>query len=103
MGRLERMRTALAELERLAVSAREHEQRMADGLRASSSWTREEDRNWIRWAAADATVARAQAEASLTEGRVLLARVHVLADVRLAADRRREMKHCTTGGLSDER
>jgi hypothetical protein len=78
MSRLQRMRTMLTELERLAQSAREHEQRMAAGLRESSSWTRQEDRDWIRWAAVDATVAREQAEVSLIEGRALLARVELI-------------------------
>jgi hypothetical protein len=62
MGRLERMRTALRELERLAESARDHE----------------------------------AAESSLAEGRALLARVWLLADLRLAAGRRCEMKHWTS-------
>jgi hypothetical protein len=51
---------------------------MADGLRESSSWSRQEDRDWIRWAAVDATVAREQAEASLAEGRALLARIALI-------------------------
>ncbi len=73
------MRAMLVELERLAEGAREHERRMADGLRESSSWSRQEDRDWIRWAAVDATVAREQAEASLAEGRALLARVELIS------------------------
>jgi type II secretory pathway component PulM len=94
MGRLERMRVMLAELERLAEGAREHERCMAVGLRASSSWSRQADRDWIRWAAVDATVAREHAEASLAEGRALLARVQLLAR---DAGRSREMDQCTTG------
>jgi hypothetical protein len=73
MTRLERIRAVLAELERQAESAREHEQRMTAGLRESSSWAREEDRDWIRWAAVGATMARERAEASVAEGRALLA------------------------------
>jgi hypothetical protein len=86
MSRIERMRAMLRELEELAESAREHEQRMAEGLRSSSSWSREADRGWIRWAAADATVSRERAEASVVEGRALLARVQMLDNLRV--DRR---------------
>jgi len=86
MSRLARMRAMLGELERLAEGAREHERRMVAALRESSSWSRQEDRDWIRWAAADATVAREQAEASLVEGRVLLARVKLLGDLGLRRD-----------------
>ncbi len=90
MSRIERMRAMLCELEALADGAREHEQRMAEGLRESSSWSREADREWIRGAAVDARISRERAEASVVEGRALLTRVQMLAD--LAVDRR-----CATG------
>jgi hypothetical protein len=90
MSRLERMRAMLTELERLAESAREHELRMAAGLRESSSWSRQEDRDWIRWAAVDATVSREQAETSLIEGRALLARVELLRRCATASTGRAE-------------
>jgi hypothetical protein len=92
MSRVKRMRKMLRELERQAEAARVHERRMAEGLRESSSWSRQEDRDWIRWAAVDATVSREQAEASLVEGRALLARVELLTDLGLGSDR-----CCVTG------
>jgi hypothetical protein len=73
MSRLERMRAMLGELEAQAQRAREHERRMADGARESSSWSRLEDREWIVRAAVEARVAREEAEANVVQGRALLA------------------------------
>jgi multidrug resistance efflux pump len=74
MSRVEQMRALLCELEALADRAREHEHRMAAGVQQSASWASEEDREWIAWAAAEASVAREDAEARVTQGRALLAR-----------------------------
>jgi len=81
------MRVMLAELEELAQCARDHERRMADALRASSAWSRPEDRDWIRRAAADAVMTREQAEQSVTHSRALLARVQLLANLGSAGRR----------------
>jgi hypothetical protein len=74
MSRVEQMRALLGELESLAERAREHEHRMAVGVQESASWPLQEDREWIAWAAAEAGVAREDAEARVTQGRVLVAR-----------------------------
>jgi hypothetical protein len=74
MSRVEQMRTLLCELEALAERAREHERRMTAGVQESASWPVQEDREWIAWAAAEASVAREDAEARVAQGRVLLAR-----------------------------
>jgi hypothetical protein len=74
MSRVDVMRALLCELEVLADRAREHERRMAAGVQQSASWAIEEDREWIAWAAAEASVAREDAEARVAQGRVLLAR-----------------------------
>jgi hypothetical protein len=68
------MRAMLGELEAQAERAREHERRMAAGVQQSASWAVEEDREWIAWAAAEASVAREDAEARVAQGRALLAR-----------------------------
>jgi hypothetical protein len=74
MSRVEQMRALLDELATLAERAREHERRMAAGVQQSASWASEEDREWIAWAAAEASVAREDAEARVAQGRALLAR-----------------------------
>jgi len=86
--RLDRMRAMLQELEHLAESAREHEQRMTQSLHDSSSWSRQEDRDWVRRAAADAAVSRKAAEESVMQGRALLERVELLIDSGLIRDKR---------------
>lgn len=79
MSRLQRMRAMLGELEAMAERAREHERRMTDALAESRSWSREEDREWIVGAVAEAVVSREDAEARVAEGRLLLARVRQTA------------------------
>jgi hypothetical protein len=74
VSRVDVMRAMLDELEALAERAREHERRMAAGVQQSASWAVEEDREWIAWAAAEASVAREDAEARVTQGRALVAR-----------------------------
>jgi hypothetical protein len=75
------MRVMLGELEEQAERAREHERRMAEAVRESVSWSRPEDCLWIVRAAAEAVVSREEAEASVVEGRALLARVRAALDL----------------------
>jgi hypothetical protein len=75
------MRVMLGELEAQAERAREHERRMVAGIRESESWSEPEDRGWILRAAAEAMVAREDAEARVVEGRALLARVQSALDL----------------------
>jgi hypothetical protein len=70
----------LRELEAQAERAREHERRMVAGAAESASWAVEEDREWIAWAAAEAGVAREDAEARVAQGRVLVARAESPVD-----------------------
>jgi hypothetical protein len=74
------MRAMLRELETQAERAREHERRLASGVLESASWAVGEDREWIAWAAAEASVAREDAEARVAQGRALLARAQSPVD-----------------------
>ena len=96
MSRLDRMRAMVRELEELAEAARVHEQRMAEGLRESLSWSSWEEREWIAWAAAAAKVAREDTEARVAQGRALLARVQSALDLGL---RRCVIVRCGCGSL----
>ena len=74
MSRVDAMRALLGELEAQAERAREHERRMAAGVQQSASWPVQEDREWIAWAAAEASVAREDTEARVAQGRALVTR-----------------------------
>jgi hypothetical protein len=74
MSHVDVMRAMLRELEAQAERARAHECQMVAGVQESASWTMQEDREWIAWAAAEASVAREDAEARVAQGRALVAR-----------------------------
>lgn len=72
-SRLEKM---LDELEAQVNRAREHEATMQAGLAESATWSRADDREWIKDAAAAATTSRLEAEGDLAKARLIVERAN---------------------------